>query len=149
MNIGLSQCLVLFQWNKLSVCSFHCSLSASRSQFGQHTQHTDGSPLLNSLRSVMYLLINRVRLVRPHAHTPAYLISTFYLPSTMTATTPRLSQWLRSRLSYCRRAVHLRGFLYHIVFPEMSNTSPGIVRSDNVCNATAIQPEPYQSMALL
>ncbi|XP_055752883.1 peroxisomal membrane protein PMP34-like isoform X2 [Salvelinus fontinalis] len=30
-------------------------------RFGQHKQHTDRSPLLNSLRSVMYLLINRVR----------------------------------------------------------------------------------------
>uniref|UniRef100_A0A673YKY7 Solute carrier family 25 member 17 n=1 Tax=Salmo trutta TaxID=8032 RepID=A0A673YKY7_SALTR len=30
-------------------------------RFGQHTQHTDGSPLLNSLRSVMHLLINRVK----------------------------------------------------------------------------------------
>ncbi|XP_038836855.1 peroxisomal membrane protein PMP34-like [Salvelinus namaycush] len=30
-------------------------------RFGQHAQHTDGSPLLNSLRSVMHLLINRVR----------------------------------------------------------------------------------------
>uniref|UniRef100_A0A8C7DJ64 Solute carrier family 25 member 17 n=1 Tax=Oncorhynchus kisutch TaxID=8019 RepID=A0A8C7DJ64_ONCKI len=31
-------------------------------RFGQHTQHTGGSPLVNSLRSVMHLLINRVRL---------------------------------------------------------------------------------------
>ncbi|XP_064866080.1 peroxisomal membrane protein PMP34-like isoform X3 [Oncorhynchus nerka] len=30
-------------------------------RFGQHTQHTGGSPLVNSLRSVMHLLINRVR----------------------------------------------------------------------------------------
>uniref|UniRef100_A0A8C7TPA8 Peroxisomal membrane protein PMP34 n=1 Tax=Oncorhynchus mykiss TaxID=8022 RepID=A0A8C7TPA8_ONCMY len=30
-------------------------------RFGQHTQHTGGSPLVNSLRSEMHLLINRVR----------------------------------------------------------------------------------------
>lgn len=39
---------------------------------------------------------------------------------------------------FCSSAAHFRRFLYHInVVPQLFNTSPGVVRSDRLCNATA------------
>lgn len=62
----------------------------------------------------------------------------------MTGTTPRLSRLKVSGCVpdclYCHRAVHLRGLLYDInVFPEMSNTSPGVVRSGHMCSTIAMK----------